>query len=166
MLYKIRVILDTEEDVIRDLAIHDNATLEELHKTIVNAFGFDGSEMASFYMTDNQWIQGEEIPLFDMSDANDTVVMQNFFIKDILKFEQDKLIYVYDFFSMWSFFVELISISEDTEKSELPKLLIAVGTVPKIAPEKQFKSEKLEASDEEFGEFEDLDDFDFDEFVN
>ncbi len=161
MVYKIRIILDTKEDVIRDIAISNAATLEELHNTIVNAFGFDGSEMASFYLTDNEWLQGEEIPLFDMSDTNDAVVMQNFYLKDILKQENDKLIYVYDFLLLWSFFVELITIS-DIATQDLPKLLISVGTVPNEAPEKKFVSEKTE--DDFTDDFESLDDFDFDNF--
>jgi len=38
MVYKFRVILDAEEDVIRDIAILESDTLEDLHNAIVNAF--------------------------------------------------------------------------------------------------------------------------------
>ena len=69
MLYKFRVILDAEEDIFRDIAIMDTDTLEDLHNAIVNAFGFDGMEIASFYRSDNEWSQGEEIPLFDTGDV-------------------------------------------------------------------------------------------------
>lgn len=48
MVYKFRVILDAEEDIFRDIAILENDTLEDLHNAIVNAFGFDGLEVASF----------------------------------------------------------------------------------------------------------------------
>ena len=41
MTYKIRVILDTEQDVIREIAIDMNNSLEDLHNAITNAFGFD-----------------------------------------------------------------------------------------------------------------------------
>jgi len=164
MIYKIRIILDTKVDVIRDIAISSNASLEELHTAIVSAFGFESSEMAAFYLTDNEWLQGEEIPLFDMSDSNDTVIMRNFYLKDIFKQTEDKLIYVYDFLLMWSFFVELITVSEDTKQTELPKLLIAVGTLPAIAPEKQFVSDDLEDKDDFSDNFESLDDFDLDNF--
>ena len=49
MIYKFRAILDAEEDIFRDIAIEKEATLEDLHNALVNAFGFDGTEMASFY---------------------------------------------------------------------------------------------------------------------
>ena len=37
MVYKFRVILDTEEDIFRDIAILEDDTLEDLHNAIVNA---------------------------------------------------------------------------------------------------------------------------------
>lgn len=166
MIYKIRLILDTKEDVIRDIAINSNDTLEDLHNAITNAFGFDGNEMASFYLTDDSWNQGEEIPLFSMSETNDAVCMQNIFIKDVLSEDKNKLIYVYDFFAMWSFFVELITIAKDTNQFDLPSLLISVGNVPSEAPEKQFVSESSSSDDdkEDFDGLENFDEFDFDNF--
>ena len=78
MIYKLRIILDTEEDVIREIVINESDSLEDLHNATVNAFGFDGNEMASYYMTDDNWNQGAEIPLFDMSENGDAVTMQHF----------------------------------------------------------------------------------------
>lgn len=155
MVYKIRVILDTEEDVIREIAIDASTTLEDLHNAITNAFGFDGTEMASFFTTDDNWNQGEEIPLFDMSENGDAISMQHILISEILDDDKDKLIYVYDFFSMWSFFVEFIDVLEDVSEHELPALLFTLGNVPSSAPEKEFTSEKMDN---------DMDDDDDDEF--
>ena len=56
MIYKFRAILDTKEDIFRDIAIEKTNTLEDLHNAIVNAFGFDGTEMASFYMCDDEFL--------------------------------------------------------------------------------------------------------------
>lgn len=164
MIYKIRLILDTEEDVIRDIAIDFNDSLEDLHNAITNAFGFDGSEMAAFYLTDEDWNQGEEIPLFDMTESEANISMQGFILRDILTEEKNKLIYVYDFFSMWTFFVELISVEEDTHQIELPSLLLSVGLVPTEAPDKQFVSEDASDSDDDYNTLENFDDFDFDNF--
>ena len=44
MIYKIRIILDAEEDIFRDVEIEDSNTLEEFHNAITQAFGFEGSE--------------------------------------------------------------------------------------------------------------------------
>lgn len=48
MIYKFRAILDTKEDIFRDIAIEQTDTLEDLHNAIINAFGFDGSENGFF----------------------------------------------------------------------------------------------------------------------
>ena len=48
--------------------VKETDTLEDLHNIITQSFGFEGTEMASFYLSDNQWNQGEEISLFDLSE--------------------------------------------------------------------------------------------------
>ena len=50
--------------------------MEDLHNVITQSFGFDGTEMASFYISDDEWNQGEEISLFDMSDGFDSSYSQ------------------------------------------------------------------------------------------
>ena len=164
MIYKLRIILDTKQDVIREIAIKDSDTLEDLHNATVNAFGFDGLEMASFYMTDDNWDQGAEIPLFDMSETGDAVTMQHFVISDVIDSEKTKLIYVYDFLSLWSFFIELVDIVEDINEYELPALIFTLGTIPSEAPEKEFKSESMDGSDDDDDDDIDIDEFDFDNF--
>ena len=79
MVYRFRVILDndTEEDIFRDLEIRETDTLEDLHNIITQSFGFDGTEMASFYLSNDEWDQGEEISLFDLSeDASARLILE------------------------------------------------------------------------------------------
>src|SRR6056297_1563850 len=108
MIYKYRIVLDVLDDVIRDIEIRDTSTLEDLHNSIAQAFGFDGTEMASFYKSDEDWNQGEEYLLFDMSDGDGEINMMNETSLDsVFSRDQTKMIYVYDFFNMWTFYVEL-----------------------------------------------------------
>lgn len=166
MIYKIRAILDVKKDVIRDVLIDSSNTLENLHTAIINAFGFNGQQMASFYRTDDEWNQGEEIPLFDMSDAGESISMQSCVLGETLIKNGEKLIYVYDFMSMWTFFIELSDSNISTE-SDLPSISFSFGDVPETAPEKEFVAEKSEdAFDfddnfDDFGSFENIDDYDF-----
>ena len=63
MVFKIRVVLDVKQDVIRTIAIDGAKTLEDLAQYDCTAvFGFNGQQLASFYRTDDDWNQGEEIP--------------------------------------------------------------------------------------------------------
>ena len=98
MIYRFRIILDTEEDIFRDIEIVQSASFEDLHNSITQSFGFDGTEMASFYVSDDEWTQGEEIALFDMSDAEVPLrTMQDTSLEQMLNQDQTRMIYVYDF---------------------------------------------------------------------
>jgi hypothetical protein len=164
MAYKIRAILDVKEDVFRDIIIDESISLEKLHFTIAKSFGFKGQEMASFYRTNDNWEQGEEIPLFDMSDDGSNLSMQSVNTSSELQKIGDKLIYVYDFFSMWTFFIEL---SEKLERNlkELPLMALSFGNVPDEAPEKNFIAEKTENDFDAFNDlFDNIDDINLENF--
>lgn len=164
MILKIRVILDTEENVIRDIAIDSSDNLEDLHNAITNAFGFRGTEMSSFYISDEEWNQGEEFPLFDMSEVPGEVTqMREISIGDVLAKTADKLIYVYDFIFMWTFYVELIEVSDEETTDLLPQLVFSLGEVPKDIPEKKFESDQP-LSDDFDPDDDDEYDYDPDEF--
>jgi hypothetical protein len=166
-MYKIRVILDTKEDVIRTILVDSNLNLEDLHLAIAKSFGFKGQEMASFYRTDDEWTQGEEIPLFNMEEIGEGISMKSCLLQETLPAINDKLIYVYDFLKMWTFYVDVIEVSTEN-KVGLPQIILTVGEIPSEAPDKEFIAEKLddgfgdeEDIDDEFGSF---DDFDYNEY--
>ncbi|SOU86672.1 IS1096 element passenger TnpR family protein [Tenacibaculum dicentrarchi] len=170
-MYKVRVILDTKKDVIRTLVVNQAKSLEDLHSDIAKSFGFNGQEMASFYRTDEDWNQGEEIPLFDMSEDGEAPSMATCVIKETLPNINDKLIYVYDFLQMWTFYVEVVEQSNEVVTDT--KIILTVGEIPDEAPEKEFKTSKIpndleDDFDDEFNDgftsFENIDDFDFDNF--
>ena len=171
MIYRFRVILDndTDESVFRDLEIRETDTLEDLHNIITQSFGFDGLEMASFYLSNDQWDQGEEISMFDLSEGQESIrLMNETAINDVVHEAKTKLIYVYDFLSMWTFYVELAEIVDETEGSDYPNLMFVQGQVPDTAPEKSFEAENLDDFDEfEDGiDVDDYDSLDFDENWN
>ncbi|MCL6265271.1 plasmid pRiA4b ORF-3 family protein [Flagellimonas myxillae] len=164
MIYKIRIILDAEEDIFRDLEIEASNSLEEFHNAITQAFGFGGSEMASFYTCDSEWNQDEEIALFDMSETgSDVRLMNETTVEDVLGEDNPKMIYVYDFLSMWTFFVELADIVEKEDGRSYPNLLFTFGELPDSPPEKKFESKPTMDFDDTFESYDDLD---FDENWN
>ena len=66
---------------------------------------------------------------------------------------------MYDFFSMWTFLVELIEITNYDNEQDLPKVLYSLGNLPTEAPEKQFESDKLEDGFDMYDDDNDYDDF-------
>ncbi|WGF92716.1 IS1096 element passenger TnpR family protein [Aequorivita marisscotiae] len=170
MIYRFRVILDTHEDVFRDIEINASASLEDFHNAITQSFGFDGLEMASFYISNDLWEEGEEISLFDVSDEEGgTRVMNETYLKDVVDENSTRLLYVYDFLNMWTFMVELADIAEAETGQIYPNLMYSHGQIPEEAPEKEFIAEEIEDDDldEEFDlDPEDYDNLDFDENWN
>lgn len=172
MIYRFRIILDndTEDDVFRDIEIRETDSLEDLHNSITQSFGFDGLEMASFYLSNDDWEQGEEISMFDLSEGGNAVrTMNEAILNDIVNESQTKLIYVYDFLSMWTFFVELAEIVDEAEGTDYPNLMFVHGQIPETAPEKAFVSEDLNLDMDNLDDDLDVDDYedlDFDENWN
>ena len=169
MVYKFRIILDAEEDIFRDIAILEDETLEDLHNAIVNAFDFDGLELASFYTCDEQWNQDEEISLFDTGDsAGEQRIMSDYPLSEILDKENTKIIYVYDFLNMWTFLIELAAIEEVEAGMIYPNTLFSHGIMPLDAPDKDFSDSAapdFDYDDDEYGDddFDSLDDENFTE---
>ena len=156
MIYRFRVILDndTEDDIFRDIEIYKTNSLEEFHETIINSFGFINNEMASFYISDNEWNQGEEISLFNFGDeSKETKLMSSVAINQVINNQNNKLIYIYDFLNMWVFLIELIEVAEEIKGVNYPNIIFSKGKLPEKAPEKKFESKKDGIVDD--GDYED-----------
>ncbi|HHB52862.1 MAG TPA: hypothetical protein ENK75_07520 [Saprospiraceae bacterium] len=146
MVYTLRCILDTEEDVIRDIILKESLSLYDLHLAIVKFFHLPPGEMASFYRTNDDWEQGEEIPLIDMNDGGPSHEMKNHSLSSIFNKEQDKLLYIYDFFKMWTFFISLNKVKDNTMPQEV-SLGFSLGILPEKAPAKNFISDNTFTDD-------------------
>ncbi|MEN8789192.1 MAG: hypothetical protein ABF295_06720 [Flavobacteriaceae bacterium] len=164
MVYKIRIILDAQEDIFRDIEIEADKSLEELHNTITQSFGFIGDEMASFYTCDEQWNQQEEIALFDMEEFGSPARLMNAtYLNDVMNEQQPKLLYIYDYMSLWTFFVELADIVDKEDGHAYPNILFSFGELPDSPPEKRFEADpNFEVDDAS----ENYDDYNFDENWN
>lgn len=164
MINKIRIILDAEDDVFRDVAVEEEMTLEDFHNVVVQAFGFAGNEMASFYTCNENWEQQEEIALFDMGDAAEPPrLMNEVLLNQAMNADSPKMIYVYDYFNMWTFFVELADVVEKEAGQQYPLLLFSFGEMPAEPPEKNFEADPEIDFD---GSLDSYDDLDFDENWN
>lgn len=132
-IFKFRVILDTEEDIFRDVDIQDDCSFINLHECILQSFEFSGREMASFYRSDEFWEKGEELPLLNMGGAESEapgLAMNDLVLKDHIKQLHERFLYVYDFLRMWCFYVELIEIYEAKEGVTYPIMSYELGKAP------------------------------------
>lgn len=149
-IFKFRVIIDTEQDVFRDIEIETNATFEKLHEAILGAFDFEMGEMASFYMSNEQWEKGLEIPLMDMA-GEATLSMKTTTLAEMVSKPSEKVLYIYDFMRMWICYVELIEVKKDLPSTIYPRVVLAYGDAPS-QDSKEMDLFGSEFSEEEFNE--------------
>lgn len=131
---RLRILVDTEgdENVFRDIEVPSHSTYEDLHLAIQELFAFDNSQMASFYESDEDWERGDEIMLMDMSadDNNDVRLMSETVLSEVLSKPNQKMLYVFDFLVMWTFFIEVVSLGTFEKEKEYPLVLLSVGESP------------------------------------
>jgi hypothetical protein len=149
-IFKFRVIIDTEQDVFRDIEIETDSTFEQLHEAVLDAFDFESGEMASFYMSNEQWEKGLEIPLMDMA-GDAALSMKSTKLSDMLSKPSEKVLYVYDFMRMWIFYVELMEVKKDAPSTIYPRVALVYGDAPS-QDSKEMDLFGSEFSEEEFTE--------------
>jgi len=188
MIYKFRIISDESEEFFRVIEIDSSLTMEDLHNAIIDAVGYEKGHVSSFYLSNNEWDREQEISLMDMSDEESDIpalLMNETPINSMLRDENDKLIYVFDFFSDRAFYITLTEIFEPVKDVNYPMLAMSNGEPPEqfqIDDElddlmKQFEMGTLgdendkpaagsskydmddELEDEDFGEHDNLDDY-------
>jgi hypothetical protein len=130
-VYVFRVLIDYEKDVFRDIQIKTSQSFTEFHTAIQNAFDFDGQQMSSFYLSNNDWDKGEEIAMEHISETQTNPLMHNTTIEQLVTEMGQKLVYVSDFLLMWCFFIELVKIEEVNMVSVYPLLSHSYGDAPK-----------------------------------
>ena len=139
MIYKVRVILDTnnsKEQIFRDIEIKDKQTLWNLHLGIKSAFSLQGEELSSFYYADEDWSEGDAIPLEDMSDDGEGETMSDIYVKEAFTKVGDKMHFKYGLLDLWEFFCELLEINEEKPAVNYPITVFRFGNVPLKAPGK------------------------------
>jgi hypothetical protein len=149
MKYNIRVILESKEDVIRDIEINSDCLLSELHYYLIECFDLNKNELASFYTTNNELEIIDEIPLVSFEDRGPD--MENTKLEIVLDEHNNNLIYVHDYMKMWRFLIELKSKDVDFN---IKKCVSKIGKMPKEAPEINFyqenKNEDEDGIEEEY----------------
>ncbi len=170
MIYRLRVLLDAATDCFRDIEIAGDSTLEDFHNVITQSFQLQGDEMASFYKSDEDWNQGAEFCLFDMSEGlNPVDKMSDTTIDQVFSKQDTRMIYVYDFLSMWTFMIELADMVGSTDGTAYPQVIFAIGELPDSAPDKEFEADPrfhdddeddMDNEEEDYYDEENLDDYD------
>ncbi|PJA07465.1 MAG: hypothetical protein COX70_06440 [Flavobacteriales bacterium CG_4_10_14_0_2_um_filter_32_8] len=136
-IYKFRVTIEDNSDkvIFRDIEIKSTQTFEDFHQIILKAFNFDNSQMASFYVSDEDWNKAQEIALFDMQLTEEeglkVLIMSETEINTQINCIGQHLVYTYDFLNMWNFFIELTEITIKEKGTNYPIITYTKGKAPK-----------------------------------
>lgn len=146
-VYRFKTTFEDYEDVLRVIEIKSTQTFLDFHLAIQKAIGFDNSQLASFYMSDDQWKKGFEITLESMHSDEDmkddsfipVPIMKEARLCDYINDPHQKFVYVFDFLNMWTLFLELTDIMlNENPKLNYPAVTKSVGAAPKQHVDKKF----------------------------
>ena len=113
MVYKFRIISDEVDDFLKEIKIDSEASFYDLHEAILKCCKYKDDQMTSFFICDDDWEKETEITLEDMgsgSSEEDTYVMKDTRLSELLEEEKQKMIYVFDPLAERVFFIELAEI--------------------------------------------------------
>ena len=145
--YKFRVIVEDQDDFVRDYEIRSNQTFQEFYNIIRQTVTLQGNELASFFICDSKWRKRKEITLLDMQDETiadpiteddddefrkpvkklPTFIMETAKIKDFIEDPAQRILLEYDFLNPTVFFIELFKIFDAVEGVEYPRCVKKEG---------------------------------------
>jgi hypothetical protein len=129
MVYKFVVLSDEDESFVREFEFLDSHTLMDFHKMIQDELEYDNSQMASFFLSTDNWEKEEEFTLFDMGTGSST--MDVAVLEEIIFRKNQKLLYVFDFFNERALFIEYTGETKEVEGREYPCCTNSKGIPPK-----------------------------------
>ena len=177
MIYKFVILSDEVDDFRRDILIDSDATFLELNEAILDSVGYTSDQMTYFFICDEDWNKEKEITLVEMDTTSDedSYVMDSTRLSELLEEERQKMLYVFEYLTERSFFMELREIVTGKSKPA-PECVYRKGNPPAQITEFEALDERLNArmsatnhhldddfyDDDEFG----LDDYDEEDFDN
>lgn len=109
MVYRFKIVSDEVDNFCREIEIDADASFLELRNAILDSVGFSKDELNSFFLCDDDWEKKEEITLEDMGTYSDEDLwlMEDTHINELVEEEGQRLIFVFDYLTERSFFMEL-----------------------------------------------------------
>ena len=133
-LYRFKVTFEDYDEVSRDIDIKSNQTFLDLHKAIHQSTGYNPEFPSSFYISNDQWIKGEEITYLPNQRRIDRGVslMEKVKLSSFIDDPHQKFYYIFNFDRPYDFHVELMKIIlDETPGVTYPAVIKSVGEAPR-----------------------------------
>ncbi|MDB5008173.1 MAG: Plasmid pRiA4b ORF-3-like protein [Mucilaginibacter sp.] len=133
-LYRFRITFEDYDEVLREIDVKSNQTFEDLHRAIHQSTGYNSEYPSSFYISNDQWIKGEEITYLPNQKRIDRgiALMDKVKLLSYIDDPHQKFYYTFNFDRPFDFHVELMKIIlDDTPGVVYPAVIRSVGEAPK-----------------------------------
>jgi hypothetical protein len=133
-VYRFRVAFEDYDDVVREIEIRSNQTFEDFHRAIHQAIGYKCEYSSSFYVSNDQWIKGEEITFMPNQRRIDRGIVQMDKVKLSSRIDDphQKFYYTFNFDRPFDFHIELLKILlDETPGTNYPAVVKSAGEAPK-----------------------------------
>ncbi len=129
MVFHFLIISGEDEEFVREILIDSKSSFLTFHKAIQESVGYDQGQLASFFLSDDDWGKGQEITLMMMDEESDSLLMDEVHLKDYIEAAKDRLIYTFDFFGNRGFFVEVLDVAPE-KNLDKPVVVRTMGDAP------------------------------------
>jgi len=135
MIIKYRIISGEDDSFVRDIEIFSDSTFIDLHLAIQSSCDYDPSLLTTFYLSNKSWDKLDEIvqELIDAESQEDVRLMKETSLDFFEPVIGQRFIYIFDFFSVRSFFIEIVNIRQrikDDENLEFPICTLSHSKAP------------------------------------
>ncbi len=157
LIYKFKICFEEQEDFLREIELRADQTFEDFHQAILGNLGLDPGMLASFFICDHRFCKLKEIQLVDMDPAappgedadeegpeadkgedqadneseGESDLMHESLLKDHIDDPHQRLLFVYDNFNQWMFYIELMKIQRGSYQESYPRISKSRGPVPR-----------------------------------
>ena len=131
MVYKFRILSDEVDNFSREIAISSEASFLDLHNAILESVDYSKNQMTSFFICNNEWEKETEVTLIEMDNSPemDSWIMENTKLNELIEDEGQKLLYIFDYLSERSFFIEVYQFVTGKNLTNA-KCLVSEGDAP------------------------------------
>lgn len=159
MVYRFKLVSDEVSNFSREIEIDSENTFLQLRNAILESVNFTKDELDSFFLCNDEWEREDEITLEDMGSSasdQDLWLMENTPLEELIEDEGQKLVFVFDYITERSFFMELKEILPSRRLIE-PICTIKRGKAPAQFVDMEEFDKAIDAKAREASVIEDMD---------
>lgn len=168
MIVKYRIVSAESDKFVRDIEIYADNSFLDLHMAIQEACEYDSSMLTTFFHSNNNWDKKQEIILekIDPESQADTLLMKDTKLSDLPIDIGEKYIYIFDFFSVRSFFITIVNIRKpdaEDKNLEYPICTLSKGKAPEQFYVDDIDNMEIDDLSDDFdndSDFSNIDDYD------